>query len=459
LAAILQILKSLNRKDKLSDSYSKQVEDLIENRSDLDFFGPIGQEELDESWEEISDQMDIDEVWSNISSDLDIEIPANSGSGIIFKTIAVVLIVLIGMISVKKPIPDSWSRKPGVTIENKQNKQPVDPIIKIKPGSSNTGEKANGDKPPALIRTYNKNIDIKEPTTTNNNRTSLTNEEPESAISGVEIKILAVSELTDSNLLACPDKILVERSDILPEMIPAELKIKKLLSEADFDSLEYIYNPPKSTFLLPLVDKRRISVGITLSFKNTWLLNNETMDGLKPESLNTTEISFYPDVGLSLNYLIKRNWSLQADGFLYSITGQEYHGYIHGLYSSKKITLKYSTIVLSVKYKIIGSGRFLNHYSINLLAGGYISLLHHADLKINTDLENIKSQYKAYDYGIRLGSEFELNLSDHLSLAPGLFVKLGLPNIYKGDDEIPGYFRRTYNLSDGFLLTFYYNFN
>jgi hypothetical protein len=168
---------------------------------------------------------------------------------------------------------------------------------------------------------------------------------------------------------------------------------------------------------------------------------------------------FFPDVGLSLSYSLNKTWLLQVDGFLSSNTGQEYLDYIYGHYSRKKITLNYSTIALSVKHKFTGSVNFMPRSSINVLAGGYVSFLHYAYQKINTDVENIGSQYGKFDFGVRLGGEFELQIFDQLSLAPGLFLSIGIPNIYKGDGYIPGYLRRTHNGSAEFHLTFYYHFD
>ena len=121
----------MDRKDKISDNYRKQVDELLDNQSDLDLFIPLNQEELDEIWEEISTEMDIGEVWNEISSDLDIVMPVDSGSGIIVKSIAAVLIILIGMIPVRK---NYWIRKlvsHNILIENKQNDTTSRGIIKI----------------------------------------------------------------------------------------------------------------------------------------------------------------------------------------------------------------------------------------------------------------------------------------------------------------------------------------
>jgi hypothetical protein len=449
----------LKGKDKISDNYRKKVDEFLDNQAGFELFNPLNQEELDELWEEISTAMDIDEVWNNISSDLDIIMPVDSGSGIIVKFIAVVLVILIGIIPVKRPILDSGVGQPDILNETKQNEQSAELIITNKLGDSNPEEQVKGDISPAFRSSLDKSEDRNKSTPAEMNGIGLTQGTfiPE----GIEIisKVLAAPGMSDSNLVISLDKTSIEKSSIPPALYLGYPENIKLPDKIDLNSLKINDSLSTAGFSLPLIDRGRLSGGIITLYKNTWLINHETLDGLRSESLNSTEIVFFPDVGLSLSYSLNKTWLLQADGFLYSNTGQEYHEYIYGHYSRKKITLRYSTIALSVKYKFIGKSLLTSHTSINLLAGGYFSILNYANQRINTDLQNIGSQYKKFDLGVRLGSEIELRLSDHLSLAPGLFLSFGIPNIYKDVSNIPGYLRRTHNGSAGFQFTFYYHFD
>ena len=263
--------------------------------------------------------------------------------------------------------------------------------------------------------------------------------------------------MADSNLVISPDIIPTEKSNIPPVLFPEDLKKISVSDKINFNNQKLIDNSLSTGVSLPLFDRRRISGGLITLFRNTWLLNYETLDGLKSESLNTTEIIFFPDVGLSLSYSLNKTWLLQADGFLFSNTGQEYLGYYDGHYGRKKTTLRYSTISLSVKHKFSNISRFIPRSSINVLAGGYLSVLQYANQEKNSVLENIRSQYGNFDFGVRLGGEFELQIFNQLSIAPGLFLSIGIPNIYKGTDNIPGYFRNTHNGSAEFHLAFYFH--
>lgn len=459
MAELICNTDKLKGTDKISDIYRKQVDELIEHQSGRNIPEPLNQGELDEIWNEISTDMDLGEVWNDISSDLDIVMPVDSGSGIILKTVAAVLIILIGMVPVKKAIPDSKISQPDILIENKQNDQPAEPIIKNKSVDSNIGARAKGDISPALKRSLTEKGDANKPALAESDKINLTREPPKPVSNEFVSQVSAASGMAEANLVISPDKISFEKSSIPPALFHDDLKMIKLFSVQDSDNLKIIDNSSGRGFTLLPSDRGRVSVGLITMFKNTWLLNHETFDGLKSESLNSSEIVFFPDAGLSLNYSLNKAWLIQADGFLSSNTGQEYLEYLYGHYSRKKITLRYSEIALSVKYKFTGSNQLLPRSSINVLAGGYFSVLNQANQKIGTDLENIGSQYKKFDFGIRVGSEFEFKIFDQLSLAPGIILSIGIPNIYKGTSTIPGYMIRTHNGSAEFQLAIYYHFN
>ncbi len=442
-------------KDKISDNYRKQVDDILTSQSNPEPFDPLAQEEQDEIWEGISTELDLGEVWNGISSNLDTVMPVDSGSGFIVKSITIVLIILLGMIPVKKILLDSGITQPGISNETRPNQQSTDLIIKNKSGDSRTGEQAKEDISAASRSSLDKIEDGSKPIPTERNRKDLGQETQIPASIKVVSKVLVTSEMADTNLVVSRAKIPIEKSNVPPVLFPGDLEKIELLFEPDYSRLKINNITPAPGVQLPLIERGKISLGLITMFKNSWLLNNETLDGLKSESLTTTEIVFFPDVGLSFSYSLNNYWQLQADGLFISNTGQKYLGYYNGHYSRKEITLRYSTFALSVKYKYIGKEPFMHRSAVNLLAGGYLSVLHSVNQKINTEIENISSQYRKFDLGVRIGGEFELQILDQLSVAPGLFLSIGIPNIYKGNGNIPGYFRRTHNGSAELHLAFY----
>jgi hypothetical protein len=448
----------VKERDNITDKYCQQIDGLLDNQLSNYPFNSLIQEEMEEIWEGISTELDIGEAWGNISADLDIIMPVDSDSGIIIKSVAAALIILIGLIPVNKIIPYSFFTREDIIIDNTQLEKPYGTIIKNSPLNYNLGQQVKDDKSPALTGSSVKGEYNNKQTHEVTVRAAQTHETITLASNAVLSDFLSVPEKADSKLVVPIEITPIEKSSVPVSLLTGNLDNLNEFSSIGSDNAKIIDNSGVVWSSLPLIDKGRISAGLIASYKNTWLLNHETIDGLKSESLNTTEIVFFPDIGLSLSYSLNKALWLQADGYIFSKTGQEYFDYIYGHYSRKKITLRYSTFVFSAKYKIIGIRQIIHRSSLNLLAGGYLSVLHYASQEINSDHKNIGSQYQKFDIGLRLGSEFEMSLSDQLSLAPGLFLSLGIPNIYKGNIDIPGYLKRTHNGSAGFCLAFYYHF-
>lgn len=450
----------MNKGDKISDNYSKQVGEFLVNQSDPDLVDPLNEVEMDEIWEKISTEMDIDDVWKNISSELDIIRPVDLGYDLATKALAIVLIILVGLVPARKAIIDKGiSSKTNVSIENSHNEQSAASSIKNKGGNYSTREQQKKDISPAERSSIESGGNTHRLIPAAGKRTSPTQEIPIPLRNEAEPGVLTASEMADSSLVVSTDKIPTEKSGISPALFTDDLNKINGLFKTDFDSLKANSDLSTSGSLLPLTNNKRISLGLIISYRNTWLLNQETLNGFKSETLNTTEIVFYPDVGLSMNYSLNHSWLLQADGFYSSKRGQEYFDYIYGVYSRKKITLTYSTIALSAKHKFRISSNCILRPSINVFAGGYLSVLHYAYQEVNTDRESIGSQYSKFDLGVRLGGEYEVQIFDQFSIAPGLYLSIGIPNIYKGTDYIPGYFRRTHNGSIGFYIAGFYHFD
>lgn len=447
-------------KDKISEVYRKQVEKFIGNQSENCLLPQLTLHEENEIWEEISDEMDIDEVWSNISYELDTDMPGIHGSGVILKSVAIFIVLLMGLVPAKKVIPDSVIAKQDIFAENLNNKLPeVDPA---------TDMGMDYD----TVETPEEHLMM--PVKNNLQQSNITGQilPAKTIISGpVESKtIIGMGEQVSYNqtdyekdtsyLTIQVTENVLEKNEIPPVLIPFEIKDLEFIPREVPGNLKTDNHYLTSSGYPSLInDGKGFSFGLITSFRNTWLLNQETLDGLKSESLNATEIVFFPDAGLTMTYSLNNKWKLQADGFISSSAGQEYFDYIYGHYSKKKVTLKYSTINLSVKHKLDMSGNLMQHSSVNVAGGFYFSFLHYVYQKINNDLEDIGSQFRKFDYGITCGAEFEVYIFDRVSVSPGVKLSLGLPNIYKGDDLIPGYLRKTQNGSAELCLAIFYHYH
>lgn len=445
--------------NKIIDIYRKQVDNLIDNLSGYGMSGNLDQEEIDDLWEDISSDLDIDEVWTGISSDLDSLMPEDRTPGLILKSFLIGLIILIGFIPVVKKPPDPAAAEPLISTE-KGNIDHSSGYISVlesdDPGFAVT-EGLVDIKEPALL--FEKDRDGESPVAKKSRQNvpeegSVISVNPEKAST-----VLNIDRVDDSDLIISHKRNPVDEAGIPKARIPYHSDISLSVIGQNTGKLKknLLSAGPGSSMPFPAGGK--ITAGFITLYKNTWLLNQETFDGLKSETLNTTEFVFFPDAGLSLNYSLSKYWSLQADGFFYSSTGQQYHDYIYGQYLRKKITLRYSTVSFSVKHNFPVAGFFPPRSSVNILAGGYLSFLHHAGQTIGCETENIISQYNRYDFGIRCGGEIEFYINNKLSVAPGIFTTFGMPNIYKGDGNIPGNLRRTNNGSGGFHITFYYHYD
>lgn len=447
----------LKDKDKICEDYRKQVEEFLDNQSESELIQSLNQKELDEIWEEISSEFDIGDVWTRISSDLDHFMPVGDGWGIFAKSIAAAIIILISLVPVDKPVNDFLADQPvGLSVNVKteisveqvlKNQSTVSGKIEEKKGVNRSfeslDENVEKDKPKLPAEDMNDSIILSEVTVRDR----------------VVAKFISVPLSSDLKLPHLDDRILSEKSEIIPVILPVESTSElKIFSGNDTIKRKLVKKSSETWNSFTLTGDRRISAGLTTIFKSTSLINQKTLDGLKPESLNSSEFVFFPEAGISLNYSLNRRWMIQADGFFTSNTGQRYKEYLYGHYSSEKITLKYSTIALSFKHRFLLNNRPAPGSSINISAGSYFSVLRKASQKINSDLENIKSQYEPFDFGVQMGSEFEVQISDQLSFAPGLFLSFGFPNIYKGTDIIPGYLIRTHNGSAELRFSLFYHF-
>jgi hypothetical protein len=449
----------MRTRDRISQQYREQVERLMWNPNDTGDTEKLTPEETDLLWEEIRTELDIGDVWNNISSGLDIVLPPDHGPGFFLKGCAAALIIIAGFINVRETIPDENMPDPQIMPHTDMTEQSSSLSAgnnyqtSHSPGDSrSTGlplpitEAGAATPPPVQVRVREKTID--------SDHRMLAYEV---TMSEIPMQLGADPEGTHSGTqpLNHPE----ERVDIQPGMSSGITGNVEVVSRLKSVSLKSGNESHRGNATLRSAEPGRFSGGIVTSLKNTWLLNRETFDGLKPESLNTTEFVVFPDEGLLLSYSFSESWSLNTEAFLCSNTGQEYLDYIFGKYSRKRIVLRYSAIALSARYRVSNGFLRESHSSFNLLAGPYLSYLISADQKINHYSEGIRSHYTTLDFGVRLGGELELRLNDRLSVAPGLVISLGLTNIFRGEADIPGYLRNTHNGNAQLQLSFYYHYD
>ncbi len=95
---------------------------------------------------------------------------------------------------------------------------------------------------------------------------------------------------------------------------------------------------------------------------------------------------------------------------------------------------------------LFGTANLLNK---QIIAGGYANHIYEVTQSENIFISNENNQliisklYKNWDFGIWGGIEMFYRLNDTYQLGTAVHYKYGLYNIYKGDNEIPAYLRKT----------------
>ena len=199
------------------------------------------------------------------------------------------------------------------------------------------------------------------------------------------------------------------------------------------------------------------SLGITTAIKNTWLINNETFEGFDRLNHNRTDLKFYPDIGINLHYQHNQRWGLETGLFLSSSTGQTYRQYIHGKFTHRSISLNYLQWELMASHTT-GNRLFQNTGSVRLksMLGFYTSIMNSATEVIENDQFDVKPLYAGLDYGLVLGQYLQWQPVRRVVFSPGMHVKWGLTDIYRGGNNLPLNFSNTYNRSIEFRLNVYY---
>lgn len=191
----------------------------------------------------------------------------------------------------------------------------------------------------------------------------------------------------------------------------------------------------------------RLSLGLALSYNNSWLLNNETQRSFEKGSLISTSPTFKESAGLTLGYHMG-NKSLVSLGVNIAKAGQDYKTFGGGSYSEKGLELTYYKGYLQYQHSLLQNSKSLLS-GITIQVGLFAGLLHERQ----GELRDTDSRYSRHDYGVRgaLGQEKRVA---GLTIAYGVSLERGLKNIFLGSGNMPGRFNETYTLNVGPYLNF-----
>ena len=394
--------------------------------------------DLDVVWDSISEQLDIDQVWEGISSELD-----RDRKKILYLRIAsmAAAVLLLGglflfvdkpIVPVEKPVnlvqgvlevPHTDVARDSVQLETLFQPNITDTLVYL--DSHDQASQA----------------DLPSPVAAESGMPQLLAEDGLDAIElfeGVSIKrkplFFASKFLMDPLLQIKASEDLKMAMEITNPLNAISLEENKKASQSPVYSLSENSTVPK-----------RWSLGAVSALKNTYLLNRETMDGFGASGMNRSHVAVNPDFGLELGYALAGRWQVAAALFFNSPVTQRYDQYWHGEYTSKVIDLKYFAGEMVVKHRAKKSFLLPNHLHRKNVVGLYAAQLHRASMEVQDQKEDISSRYAVGDYGVVLGQEFETRFKGPVNFTAGLRLKMGVPNIYRGDELNSGRFNHTRN--------------
>jgi len=399
-------------------------------------------------WENIADQLDIDEVWDHIATELETD-QKTRYLPLWWKKAAmiagVVLTISMAYILVNLNISDSQlAEQPEIQEGEQVEKIPQDTVDDIytpdTPFNNTTG---NSNLNTMLVEQSQAEITNSDKKSTEKDNSNLPASEPDNS----DYNYLAENEV---NSLFANVHI---PSDYFPEK-----NIRTVFPHLHEDIA--LYNPEEFFHSSNnLSQTSSFAVGFSSAIKNTWLFNRETLEGLDPLHHNRAGIKIYPDFGIALQYFHNDHWSFETDLFLSSATGQVYRQYINGHYAEKNISLRYfqGEMLAGYSSRVFYWGG-AQPLQLKTVGGFYISRLNSATETINGLETDIASQYQNMDAGLVLGQHIDWQISNRLSVSPGLRVKWGLSDIYRSADSPNAFSSTTHNRSFEFRLNFYYHF-
>lgn len=189
--------------------------------------------------------------------------------------------------------------------------------------------------------------------------------------------------------------------------------------------------------------------GIIFGYRNTWLFNHETFNGLNPSKLNNTLATYRQEFGVTTTLVLKSRINLGMEFFWSSEVGQKYQQYINASYMDRNIDLdylKFQTFYIWDQNNIPGE----------VLLGGYYSILKAVKETQGGVSFNVKKNYSNFDYGLLFGYQLEMDIYNRLTLKPGLRFNYNMRNIFEGDNIVPAYMKKTNSFSAGFNLSVTY---
>jgi hypothetical protein len=460
------------------------------SKFDIDYYNWLRRVEVTEAdsvWEDIQYELDFADTWKSISKELDRVAPVSSGSlqGSLIKTAVIAATMFLLLFIPTKRLDDpgvghdlitlsdapsagNMDASPGVKIPYEQSPpqyesspemgtETVQTDAPVKKSIAETTGKPAVEKYPVKIAAADDH--------TKKTGTGIAAESSEKATPAVSLDDDNRGEKPDIEIL--PESAHPETpTERLEKLVPDNFVMQPALVFNNINNREWIsdinrginvnesslpfsfapesYNASRTRSTLKLMD-----LGIIYSYKNTWLINYETLNGLNPEKLGNTLPTFHKDIGVSSTFLIKERHFIGLDLIIKSEAGQNYQQYINASYLRRNIQLNYSKLQ---GYYLWNRGRIPGQ----LLTGAYLARLNLGEESRGEEIITISDNYSNYDYGLMVGYQLTIFLQNRIIVRPGFRLNYNLINIFQGDELTPGYLKDTRNVAAGFKISLAY---
>lgn len=205
------------------------------------------------------------------------------------------------------------------------------------------------------------------------------------------------------------------------------------------------------------VRKKRFEFGITYSYNNTWIINNDTRKSFDENSLIQTVPAWSASYGIVANYNIFSNSSVSAEFFVNSKYTQRYDEFVEGVFNRKTTEFNYYKLALLYQFNINQSPYRLVPSKYTFKAGFYGSYLKNHTHDYTRVLSPKTDTYTKADYGARIAIGQEKTFK-RVIIGYGLNAEYGFKNIFEGNRQVPSQFNVSRNALIGGYVNLKYRF-
>ena len=267
-------------------------------------------------------------------------------------------------------------------------------------------------------------------------------------------QIIPIKNKENNNSLELKEKFLnTKNTSSKPEIISTEDLNGSLLKKL----LNNIKNEKNATLTIfkdsiekSIVQSKRkkITVGLSGTASNTWIIDATTREGFSETSLVANELSFGSSYGVYLDYSLAKNFSISADFYINSSLNTRNYIYNEGNYVTRDIKIEYYKFVIQANKNILLDSRKINTLHIGI--GGYYALLKDQNNILRKTIKT-KNVFLNRDYGVKMELGHHINFKSFL-IGYGMHMDYGLPNIFKETEKINSSINLTNTFETGFYL-------